>query len=79
MLYHVADLSRGLPEIARVLRPGGAFVAVTTSERKRPGGTAPPLEHGPFDAGSLLNMPAALNVQVSHAAPGASPRDWRVR
>jgi SAM-dependent methyltransferase len=31
MLYHVADLDRGLAEIARVLRPGGALIAVTNS------------------------------------------------
>ncbi len=30
-LYHVPDLDRGLSEIARVLRPGGALVAVTNS------------------------------------------------
>jgi ubiquinone/menaquinone biosynthesis C-methylase UbiE len=29
MLYHVADLHRGLAEIARVLRPSGRLVAVT--------------------------------------------------
>lgn len=31
MLYHVPDLDRGLAEIARVLLPGGALVAVTNS------------------------------------------------
>ena len=29
MLYHVADLDRGLAELARVLRPAGRLVAVT--------------------------------------------------
>jgi SAM-dependent methyltransferase len=33
MLYHVPDLDRGLSELARVLQPGGALVAVTTSVR----------------------------------------------
>lgn len=31
MLYHVPNLGRGLAEIARVLRPGGTFVAATNS------------------------------------------------
>jgi SAM-dependent methyltransferase len=31
MLYHVSDLDRALSECARVLRPGGTFVAVTNS------------------------------------------------
>lgn len=33
MLYHVADIDRGLAEIARVLKPGGALIAVTNSVR----------------------------------------------
>jgi SAM-dependent methyltransferase len=32
MLYHVPDVDRALAEFARVLRPGGALVAVTNSE-----------------------------------------------
>jgi SAM-dependent methyltransferase len=31
MLYHVPDLDRALGEIARVLKPGGRFVAVTNA------------------------------------------------
>ena len=33
MLYHVADLDRGLAELARVLQPGGRLVAITNSVR----------------------------------------------
>ena len=32
MLYHVPDLDRGVSELARVLEPGGALVAVTNSD-----------------------------------------------
>jgi ubiquinone/menaquinone biosynthesis C-methylase UbiE len=32
MLFHVADLDRGVAELARVLRAGGRLVAVTNSE-----------------------------------------------
>jgi len=31
MLYHVADLDRGLAELARILKPGGRLVAVTNA------------------------------------------------
>lgn len=31
MLYHVPDVDRALAELARVLRPGGALIAVTNS------------------------------------------------
>jgi SAM-dependent methyltransferase len=31
MLYHVPDVDRALAEIARVLEPGGALIAVTNS------------------------------------------------
>jgi SAM-dependent methyltransferase len=33
MLYHVADIERGLAELARVLAPGGHLVALTNSRR----------------------------------------------
>jgi SAM-dependent methyltransferase len=33
MLYHLADLDRGLAELARVLRTGGRLFAITNSER----------------------------------------------
>lgn len=33
MLYHVADIARGVDEMARVLRPGGRLIATTVGER----------------------------------------------
>ena len=36
MLYHVPDIRRAVAEAARVLRPGGRFLAVTNSARNMP-------------------------------------------
>lgn len=36
MLYHVADVDRGIAELARVLRRGGRLVATTNGERNLP-------------------------------------------
>jgi ubiquinone/menaquinone biosynthesis C-methylase UbiE len=36
MLYHVPDIQRAVAEVARVLRPGGQFLAVTNSAQTMP-------------------------------------------
>jgi SAM-dependent methyltransferase len=36
MLYHVPDIQRAVAEAARVLRPGGQFLAITNSARTMP-------------------------------------------
>jgi SAM-dependent methyltransferase len=50
MLYHVADLHRGLAEIRRVLRPGGTLLAVTNgvehiADLRREAGGEPVVTH----------------------------------
>jgi SAM-dependent methyltransferase len=67
MLYHLEDPASAIAEAARVLRPGGLFVASTSSRRNDPELTD---EHPPtpFDAEEAPNIVATVfgDVQVEH-------------
>jgi SAM-dependent methyltransferase len=60
MLYHVPDIDRAVAEAARVLRPGGHFLAVTNSAHTMP-------EYAALRARAAAHFPAVANPYSSTA------------
>jgi SAM-dependent methyltransferase len=73
MLYHV-DLGLALPEFARVLRPGGRFIATTNDRELLPGLEAVALDAAREVAGSEVPSPLGyLRFNVDNAAELLAP------